>query len=230
MSIWTRIYDILSQLAAGLPLSQVFEKLRTPPERTVGFAIAVMALGAKMAKVDGTVNRTEVRAFREIFHIKKEDEQKAAMVFDLARKDAAGYEIYAKKIKKMFGDDMPILEELFAGLFHIAVSDGNYHPLEDLFLGRVAQIFGISEQCFRALRARYVPSAEGDPYHILGVTSDMTIKQIRTAWRAIARDQHPDKLVARGLPEEAIKLAQTHLAMVNRAWETIQEHHGTDSA
>ena len=78
MSIWTRISEALSALANGESLSAVFEKLRTPSERSVGFAIAVIALGAKMAKADGRVTRAEVRAFREVFHIAPEDEARAA--------------------------------------------------------------------------------------------------------------------------------------------------------
>ena len=53
MSIWTRITDALSALANGESLTTVFERLRTPPERSVAFTIAVIALGAKMAKADG---------------------------------------------------------------------------------------------------------------------------------------------------------------------------------
>ena len=47
MPIWKRISDALAVLAKGEGLSAVFEKLRTPPERTIGFTIAVIALGDK---------------------------------------------------------------------------------------------------------------------------------------------------------------------------------------
>ena len=92
MSIWSRIADALAALATGEGLSSLFEKLRTPPEQTVGFTIAVIALSAKMAKADGIVTRAEVLAFREIFHIATADEASAAKVFNLARQDIAGFE------------------------------------------------------------------------------------------------------------------------------------------
>ncbi|HAB37754.1 MAG TPA: molecular chaperone DjlA, partial [Rhodobacteraceae bacterium] len=69
MSLWTRILEALAALSAGDGLTAVFDKLRTPPERSVAFAIAVIALAAKMAKADGLVTRNEVRAFREVFYI-----------------------------------------------------------------------------------------------------------------------------------------------------------------
>ena len=97
MSIWTRITEALSALTAGEGLSAVFDRLRTPPERSVGFAIAVIALSAKMAKADGRVTRSEVMAFREVFHIAPEDEAGAARVFNLARQDVAGFDVYARR-------------------------------------------------------------------------------------------------------------------------------------
>jgi len=80
MSIWNRISEALSALTSGESLASVFEKLRTPPERSVAFAIAVIALGAKMAKADGQVTRDEVTAFREVFQIARDDEAGAARV------------------------------------------------------------------------------------------------------------------------------------------------------
>ena len=126
MSIWSRIADALSALASGEGLTAVFDQLRTPPEKTVAFTIAVIALSAKMAKADGLVTRDEVMAFREIFHIPREDEDGAARVFNLARQDVAGFEEYAKRIRAMFGQDRGTLCDLMEGLFHIAMADGTY--------------------------------------------------------------------------------------------------------
>jgi len=223
MSIWSRISEALSALASGEPLTQVFDRLRSPPERTVGFAIAVIALGAKMAKADGQVTRDEVTAFREVFQIAQDDEAGAARVFNLARQDVAGFEEYAKRIKAMFGEDAATLNDLLEGLFHIAVADGVYHPNEDLFLSEVARIFGLPEREFNTLKSRFVPDAKPDPYAVLGVTPDMAIAEIRKVWRAKVREMHPDKMVARGVPQEAIKLAEKRLVDVNDAWEKIRQ-------
>ena len=97
MSIWTRISEALSALTAGEGLSAVFDRLRSPPERSVAFTIAVIALGAKMAKADGLVTRDEVTAFREVFQIAEGDQDGAARVFNLARQDVTGFEEYAKR-------------------------------------------------------------------------------------------------------------------------------------
>ena len=131
MSIWTRISDALSALAAGESLAVVFEKLRTPPERSVAFTIAVIALGAKMAKADGMVTRNAVSAFREVFYIPQEAEENAATVFNMARTDVAGFEEYAGTVARMFDETHTTLFDLMEGLIVIAVADGEYHPAED---------------------------------------------------------------------------------------------------
>lgn len=224
MSIWIRISDALKAMAQGESLSEVFAHLRTPPEQRVGFTIAVIALGAKMAKADGRVTRDEVTVFRKIFRISPEEERNAARVFDLARQDVAGFDIYAARIKGMYGaaGEVP-LENLLEGLFHIAMADGVYHPKENTFLRRVAEIFDLPDASFRRIRARVVPEAERDPYEVLGVAPDAPLDEIRACWRAEVRQSHPDNLHARGLPREAVALAEKHLIAVNAAWEQIQK-------
>lgn len=221
MSIWSRISDALAALAQGEGLSAVFERLRTPPERSVGFTIAVIALSAKMAKADGLVTRDEVTAFREVFQISPEEEANAARVFNLARQDVAGFEDYARRIRGMFREENEAICDLMEGLFHIAMADGTYHPAEDVFLQRVAEILEMDAQRFRRLKARFVPGEAPDPYEVLGVPQDASSEEIRAAWRAAVREAHPDRMMSRGVPPEAIKLAERRLQDVNRAWEEI---------
>jgi DnaJ like chaperone protein len=226
MSLWTRINDALAALATGEGLSVIFERLRgtkmESPERSVGFTIAVIALSAKMAKADGQVTRNEVTAFRQLFTIAAEEETNAARVFNLARQDVAGFDAYARKIAAMFPDEgRQTLIDLLEGLFTIAMADGQYHPNEDAFLAEVAKIFGLGEACFGSLRARFVEGAPRDPYDVLGVDPTATLENIRAAWKQAVRDSHPDRLIARGVPPEAVALASRRIIDINAAWEEI---------
>lgn len=221
MSLWSRISDALSALKQGESLSDVFDRLRAPPERSVAFAIAVIALGAKMAKADGLVTRDEVTAFREVFQIAQNDEAGAARVFDMARTDIAGYQDYAARIQRMFASDPSALCDLMEGLFHIAMADRFYHPGENEFLEDVSRIFGQTPEQFQALRARFVPDAPKDPYTVLGVSPDMPLEEIRKYWRKLVRDTHPDAMIGRGVPEEAVRLAEKRMIDINRAWDQI---------
>jgi DnaJ like chaperone protein len=220
MSIWTRIGEALSALLDGEPLSAVFDRLRTPPEKTIGFTIAVIALGAKMAKADGQVTRDEVAAFRRIFHIPEADEAHAARIFNMARTDVRGFEGYASQVARMFHDRAEVLGDLLEGLTYIAMADGHYHPGEDAFLTEVNAIFGLPEETFRSIKARYLPGVS-DPYDILGIDATASDEALRDHWRGLVRKFHPDQMIARGVPEEARQLAEKRLALINDAYETI---------
>lgn len=221
MSLWTRIADALAALAKGEGLAVVFDRLRTQPERSVGFTIAIIALGAKMAKADGEVTRAEVAAFRQVFAIPPGEEANAARVFNLARQDVAGFDTYARKIAAMFEGDRQMLMDIMEGLFHIAVADGEYHANEDAFLREVAGIFGLRDCCFRGLRERFAPDQPHDPYDVLDVDPGTSLDDIRTAWKRAVRESHPDRMQARGVPPEAVKLAERRLIAINAAWEEI---------
>lgn len=233
MSLWSRISDALSALANSEGLAAVFDHLRgaAAPERSVGFTIAVIALGAKMAKADGTVTRDEVTAFRRVFTIPPEEEANAARVFNLARQDVAGFDAYARKVARMFNhsgealcaDDRNVLVDLLEGLFLIAMADGGYHPQEDAFLAEVARIFGLDDRCFRVMRARFVEGVPRDPYEVLGIPPDASLAEARKAWRAAVKESHPDAMIARGVPAEAVKLAERRLIAINAAWAELQE-------
>ncbi|HSF64786.1 MAG TPA: molecular chaperone DjiA, partial [Paracoccaceae bacterium] len=226
MSLWSRISEALAALGRGEGLVAVFDRLRglppRAPERSVAFTIAVIALGAKMAKADGQVTRDEVTAFRRIFTLPEEEMENAARVFDLAREDIAGFDVYAGKIAAMFPEeDHKTLIDLLEGLFTIAMADGAYHPREDAFLQQVARIFEVGDPCFRSMRARFVDGAPRDPYEVLGVSAFAPLEDVRAAWRAAVMDAHPDRLIARGVPPEAVKLAERRLIAVNQAWDEI---------
>jgi DnaJ like chaperone protein len=222
MSIWTRIMDaVVALVARGEGLIALFE--RTPPERSVAFTIAVIGLGAKMAKADGRVSREEVAAFRQVFVIAPEDEPAAARVFNLARQDIAGYEAYAERIARMFSDQPAMLEDILEGLFHVALADGDYHADEEGFLRRVASIFGVGEARFRTIEARQGVGREGDPWDVLGVPRDADLATIRSRWRALVKEHHPDRMIARGLPPETVRLGNARIAAINRAWKAITE-------
>ena len=231
MSIWTRITEALAALAKGEPLSVVFDKLRNDPnpENSIGFTIAVLALGAKMAKADGTVTRDEVTAFRRIFTFPEGEEQHAARVYDLARQDIAGFDAYARKIARLFNpdgqricaDDHHVLVDILEALFQIAIADGTYHAGEDAFLAHVADEFGLDDRCFNIVRSRLVEGAPRDPYDVLGLPRDASKDVARKAWKDLVRDTHPDVLQSRGVPPEAMKLAERRLQLINEAWREI---------
>ena len=118
-------------------------------------------------------------------------------------------------------DDRNTLIDLLEGLFHIAMADGSFHPGEDAFLAEVATIFGLDERCYKMMRARFVEGAPRDPYDVLGIAQGASLDQARAAWRQAVKDSHPDQMIARGVPVEAVRLAERRLIAINAAWDEI---------
>lgn len=201
-----------------------------PGLREVGFTIGVIALGAKMAKVDGEVTRDEVEAFRSFFHVPPSEQRNVERFFDLAKRDAAGFEPYARQVAALFPDAPEILENVLEGLFDIAKADGKVGAEEAEYLSKVAGIFGLSEARFERARAAALGDVECEPCVILGIDPLATDEQIREAWLRQVRAHHPDKLIAQGLPEEAIAVANRKLALINDAYDRLRRQRGLAAA
>jgi DnaJ like chaperone protein len=194
--------------------------------RQIGFTIAVIVLGAKMAKADGVVTREEILAFRQVFHVPQDEMRNVGRLFDRARRDPHGYEPYAKQVARMFPPGSRVLEELLDGLFHIAKADGVVSPKEVAYLQAIAGIFGFSDAEFDRIRESQIGPDNSNPYTILGVARDASDEEIKAAWRKLIREHHPDRLVAEGLPQEFIDLATGKMATINAAYDQIAKERG----
>jgi DnaJ like chaperone protein len=238
MSIWGKIIGAASGFALGGPIGALIggfaghaiDKMQgaggdggDDATRQVAFTIGVIALGAKMAKADGQVTRDEVEAFREVFQVPPEDLKNVARVFDQAKKGVAGYEAYAEQLAGLFRQNPAVLEDLLDGLFHIAKADNVYHPAEDQFLRDVARIFGFSEHEFARIKEAHVGAEKSDPWVILGVSRDATEQELKTHYRKLIKEHHPDTLIAQGMPQEFIDVANEKLAAINDAYDRIQK-------
>lgn len=242
MSIWGKIVGSVAGLTVGGPIGMlvgaigghIVDKMRSdaePPDpeqqkRSMGFTIAVIVLGAKMAKADGQVTRDEVNAFKQVFKVPEEEMKNVSRVFNMARKDAAGFEPYAQQMAGMFTAAPEVLEELLWCLTYIAKADGVIHPAEREFLRKVSEIFGFDQATFERVTTLQVEGDDADPYVVLGVTKEATDAEIKAAHRALVVEFHPDKLIAKGMPEEFVNAANDRLAKVNAAYDQIQRLRG----
>jgi DnaJ like chaperone protein len=233
MSIWDRLGDFITRVSssASSGIADLVETVRTlfsgdaDLRRRVAFSVAMIALSAKMAKADGIVTQNEVRAFQEIFEVPPKEAHNVARLFDLAKQDVAGFEIYAQRMAQMCGSghaNCAMLEDILDGLFHIAKADGVVHERESQFLHRIAEIFRIEEAHYQSILARHVSLGAADPYVILGIERDKPFADVKKRYRKLVLDNHPDRLIARGLPQEFIKIATTRIAAINEAYELIE--------
>ncbi len=182
---------------------------------------ALVALGAKMAKADGHVSAEEVEAFKRVFRASPENEAIIGRFFDLARQTTLGFERYAMIVAKHFRARPSALEDILDGLFHIALADRVITDDEGAYLKRVSDIFGLSDREFKRLKNAHLGLASDDPYLILGVDDNISDEDLKRAYRRIARDNHPDRMMAKGVPQELMGLANHKMAMINRAYAEI---------
>lgn len=230
MSIWTNLGAFASRIQVP-SLSAIVEALRSvfvaDPElrRQVAFSVAMIALSAKMAKADGVVTPDEVGAFREIFHVPQEEERNVSRLYNLAQQDVAGFEAYASQMANLCGSGTPncvVLEDILDGLFHIAKSDGVIHERELGYLARIAEIFEIDAVHFEQIVARHAVSGEGDPFRVLGISQEASRAEVTRRYRQLVAENHPDRLIGRGLPSEFIGIANERMAAINDAYAAIR--------
>lgn len=191
-----------------------------PTTLDVAFTMAIIALSAKMAKSDGLVTNAEVEAFQRICKFPSSEVENVRYVFDIAKKDIAGYETYAHRIGQMLVAEPDLRRDVLEGLFVIAAADGVLHEREDRYLADVARLMGIGEAELAWVRALFVVS-ESDPYRILGLTPSSSDREIKDRHRALVLEHHPDRLIGRGVPPEFIGIAERKLAAINDAFDTV---------
>ncbi|HEV7414655.1 MAG TPA: DnaJ family molecular chaperone [Tianweitania sediminis] len=232
-SIWSRIGAMLSSLPSRSlsGFSAVIEAIRTTfrgdPElrKRVGFSVAMIALSAKMARADGVVTQDEVRAFHDIFEVPDGEMRNVQRLYQLAQQDTAGFEAYAAQLAGLCGsgdENCLLLEDILDGLFFIAEADGHVHEREIAYLQRIAEIFRIDEVHFKRVLARHAQASDWDPYAVLDLAPDAAFEQVRKRYRSLVAENHPDRLIARGMPADLIAIATSRLAAINAAYEAIE--------
>ena len=226
MSVWQTIREIAIDIPVGAILRVLGASSATDKTRSVAFTIALIALSAKMARADGVVSQNEIAAFGQILHVPDDEKAHVNRVFDMAKQDMAGYDSYARQVAKMFADRPGVLEDVLDALFHIAKADLVVHPVEIQFLEVVAGIFGFDERAWKRIKASHLGRPDSDAYSILGADPDDANDVLRKAYRTLVKEHHPDALIARGVPQEFIDVANERLATINGAWEEISRERG----
>ncbi|MBU1176684.1 MAG: TerB family tellurite resistance protein [Alphaproteobacteria bacterium] len=228
MTIWQQIGEFVGSFSertglAGSLVNALDPDNWLPGGREAAFTIALIGLSAKMAVADGVVTATEVRAFHRLVDIPAGQEVQIDKLFELAQQDVAGFDAYARKIRRWFADTPDMLEHVLDGLFQIAAADGLIHEAELDYLKTVSDIFGFDEARFEQIVAQHLVGHGGyDPYMVLGLAPSAPDDEVKRVYHHLAREHHPDRLIAKGVPQEMITVVTARMAAVNAAYEEIQ--------
>ena len=237
MSIWGKIIGSATGFAFGGPIGalvggiaghavdKIHPKEKLPEEKAlkqIGFTIGVIVLSAKMAKADGKVTKEEIIAFRKKVNIPINEIKNVGRLWDQARQTIDGFEIYAQQIANLLGKKSPVLEELLNLLLFIAKADGIISPEEISYLKKVSIIFGFLENDFERIYSSNMGN-HMNPYPSFRSIRRHPIKNIKIKWKILAINHHPDRLIAKGMPEDFIEKSTARLQEINNAWDIIQK-------
>jgi DnaJ like chaperone protein len=229
VSVWQRLSAFVGSFSertglAGSLANALDPDTWLPGGRDAAFTLALIALSAKMAVSDGVVTASELRAFQKTVEIPPGIEQQVDRLFKLAQQDVAGYQSYARKVRRFFVDSPETLEHVLDGLFYIASADGMIHESELEYLRDVSSIFGFDEARFEQITAQHVRfDRTADPYVVLGLVPDAPPAEVRRVYRSLVAEHHPDRLIAKGVPEELIEVATARMAAINNAYNQIMK-------
>lgn len=226
-SVWQRLGQIVGSAnertgVVGSLVNLLDPDTWLPGGKDAAFTLALIALSAKMAVSDGVVTASELRAFHRTVDIPPGIEEQVDRLFRLAQQDVAGYEAYARKIRRFFFDTPDTLEHVLDGLFSIAAADGMIHEAEFDYLRRVSDIFGFDAARFEQIAAQHMLLTDGrDPYVVLGLMPGASLDEVKRVYRRLVAEHHPDRLIAKGVPEELIGIATARMAAINQAYAQI---------
>lgn len=204
------------------------------------FLDTTFAVMGAVCKADGVVTRDEIRVTEEVFvRLRLTPAQREAAKAAFARGKAPDFDLEGEvdalvRVARGGG----VLFQLFLQVQLSAVAaDGEVHPAEHALLVRVSRRLGLDEAAVARLEALLRAAAGGpaaadrpaskerldDAYAALGVTPEASEDEIKQAYRKLMRENHPDKLSAKRLPESLRQLAEERAREINVAYDLIRK-------
>jgi len=205
-------------------------------EVQAAFMVALISLAAKTAKADGRVTREEVDTLDRFLRaqgMRVEDRRRAAEIFNRARDSGIEAKHFARQIRFIAGGRRELLRDLITMLLQIAHADGRLHAAEEELVAGIAREMGLSPEDHATCRARFTAAGRPpagtdrpDPYRILGLSPEAGPEEVKAAYRRLAKEYHPDRIQAKGLPEDFLTFAKEKFQAINEAYHRIKEERG----
>ncbi len=226
---------------AGAAFGHAFDKsqIDIEPERLVHrqpgqeaqltFFVAAFSMLAKLAKADGRITQGEIdtvnRFMLQDLNLDPYSRMVAMNIFQAAVESANTFEEFASQFYGQFHAQPQLLELMIDILLRVSVADGDMSAREEGLILSAVRIFGFNETAYQQLRSRYVQTA-GKSYAILGVKPEDPDEEIKSRYRKLVMEYHPDRIVSKGLPEEFTKFAQDKFREIQDAYGEIKKERG----
>jgi len=180
-------------------------------------------LSAKLSKADGQVSREELIAVKDKLKIPENELDQVGKIFNQAKQESTGYELYAQQIAQIYKGKINVLEEVVNILFYIAEADGNVSDTELKMIEHIAKIFGLNETQINSIKESRKSSDKINPYIVLESSPTDNIQTIRKRYLKLSKEHHPDLLISKGVPKEVIEESKKKMRSINSAWNQIQK-------
>ena len=187
------------------------------------FALSLIVLSAKLSKADGQVSKEELIAVRDKLKIPENEIEQVGKIFNKAKEESSGYEPYAQQIAQIYKNNLNVLEEVINILFYIAEADNNVSQSELDMIQHISQIFGLSQSQFNSIKESRKNSDKLNPYVVLESKPEEDLTLIRKRYIKLSKENHPDLLISKGVPNEVIEESKKKMRTINSAWEQIQK-------
>jgi DnaJ like chaperone protein len=207
------------------------------------FFTATFSVMGHIAKADGHVSEHEIEAARAVMaqmNLDPERQRAAMELFNRGKQPDFILDPVLRELRRECRGRRDLLLMFLQIQLHAALADGVLHPAEQAIFIRLCGSLGISplelrqyeafiraQQSFRGGRAApSAPDRLAESYRTLGVTPQASDAEVKKAYRRLMARHHPDKLVAKGLPEDMIRLAQEKVQHINVAYDAIKSSRG----
>ena len=184
---------------------------------------------AKMAKADGAVTQEEIAAIEEyldkVLELDILNKEFAISAFRLAKDSTYSFEHYANDFVALTENDPSINLSVLDMLVRLSIVDGSVNPAEKEILHQAARIFGLSLSEFDSILSSYSQDFK-KYYSILGCKESDSDEVIKERFRALAKENHPDTILGKGMPEEFVKFAEKRFKEIQEAFEAISNKRG----
>ena len=201
-------------------------RLNTTEHAHMTFFVGAFSLLAKLAKVDGEVSHNEeltVRRFMsDELRLDPTSQYTALRIFDAALESSEDYKDIARQFYRAFRSQPQILELMIDILFRVAVSDGGVSKAEGNMILTIARIFDFQQYQYDRIKERYVANTN-KYYAILNCKPEDDDDTIKKSYRKLVRENHPDVIAAKGLPDEFQKVAADKFREIQDAYEHIRK-------
>jgi DnaJ like chaperone protein len=212
----------------------------------LAFFAATFSVMGRLAKADGRVSEDEIAFAQAVMVQMRFNAQQKKLAIDLfnqGRQDEFDLDGVLRQFRRECHSRHTLMQMFLEIQLQAAYADGALHPQERALLLHVFEVLGFSHHEFDHLEALvrgvrggagggYAPRGEPRPptleedYAVLDVASAADDAEVKRAYRRLMNQHHPDKLVARGLPEEMIKLATEKTQQIRKAYERIKASRG----